>query len=147
MKTIKLEVMMNIDDAFVENAKRWEHHADEILDLDSYPEIRDIHNCKVIRMDEPMPENDDMKCRTIEINETDSEETISEKIKAKSNEAYWGIMHIKILHKDNRCTYCSLLEFRKETLITYDMWYNGKCIYEKADVAEIANIVKVIFGK
>lgn len=84
MKTIKFEVMMDVDDAFAEGAKRWEYHADEILDLDSYPEIRDIHNCKVIRMDEPMPENDDMKCRTIEINETDSEEIISKKSKQKA---------------------------------------------------------------
>lgn len=56
-------------------------------------------------------------------------------------------MHIKILHKDNRCIYCSLLEFRKETSIAYGMWYNGECIYEKADVTEIAKMLKAICDK
>jgi hypothetical protein len=48
MKTIKFEIMMEVEDDFAENgAKRWEHHAEELLDLQSYAEIKNIYGCKV----------------------------------------------------------------------------------------------------
>lgn len=50
MKTIKFEIVMDVDDDFVGEARRWEHHADALLDLDSYPEIRSIYNCQVTEL-------------------------------------------------------------------------------------------------
>lgn len=47
MKEIKFEIFMEVDDDFAEKTKRWEHHANELLDLDSYPEIKSIYGCKV----------------------------------------------------------------------------------------------------
>lgn len=48
MTKIKFEIEMEVDDSFALNeAKKWEHHADYILDLESYPEIKSISNCKV----------------------------------------------------------------------------------------------------
>lgn len=44
---IKLEVVLEVDDNFVEEAKHWEHHADRLLDLESYPEIKGVSNCVV----------------------------------------------------------------------------------------------------
>lgn len=47
MKQIKFEITMEAEDDFVEEAKKWEHHADYLLDLESYPEIKSIYGCKV----------------------------------------------------------------------------------------------------
>lgn len=47
MKTIKFEIMMEVEDNFAEETKQWEHHAERLLDLDSYPEISSVYGCKV----------------------------------------------------------------------------------------------------
>lgn len=36
MKKLKFEISMDVEDSFVDDAKRLEHHADGLLDLDSY---------------------------------------------------------------------------------------------------------------
>lgn len=52
MKTIKFEIMMDVDDNFVDKAKKWEHHAEYLLDLDSYSEIKSVYGCKVTEINE-----------------------------------------------------------------------------------------------
>ncbi len=47
MTKIKFEITMEVEDDFAEKTKRWEHHADYLLDLKSYPEIKNIYGCKV----------------------------------------------------------------------------------------------------
>lgn len=47
---IKLELIMDLDTDFensLEAVKELEHHADWLLDLDEWPEIRSVSNCKV----------------------------------------------------------------------------------------------------
>lgn len=51
MKTIKFEIVMDVDDNFVSEAQRREHHADALLDLDRYPEIRSVYNCQVTELE------------------------------------------------------------------------------------------------
>lgn len=48
MKKVKvtMTVVLN-DDADVEETKRWKHHIDHAIDMDSYPEIDHIENVKV----------------------------------------------------------------------------------------------------
>lgn len=48
MKKVKvtMTVVLN-DDADVEEIKRWEHHIDYAIDMDSYPEIDHIEDVKV----------------------------------------------------------------------------------------------------
>ena len=50
MKTIKFEIVMDVDDDFVGEAQRLEHHADALLDLDRYPEIKSVYNCQVTEL-------------------------------------------------------------------------------------------------
>lgn len=52
MKTIKFEITMDVDDDFVDEAKKWEHHVEYLLDLDSYSEIKSVYECKVSEVDE-----------------------------------------------------------------------------------------------
>ena len=47
MKTVKFEIMMEVTDEFIETAKRLEHHAEEIMDLESYPEIKTVYGCRI----------------------------------------------------------------------------------------------------
>lgn len=47
MKKIKFEITMELEDDFTEGMKRWEHHAEELLDLGSYPEIKNVYGCRV----------------------------------------------------------------------------------------------------
>ena len=54
---VKFEIEMEIDDDFFDDAKRWEHHADELLDLDDYPEIKSISGCKVTQCDKHYQED------------------------------------------------------------------------------------------
>lgn len=54
---VKFEIEMEIDDDFFDGAKRWEHHADEFLDLDDYPEIKSISGCKVTQCEEALLED------------------------------------------------------------------------------------------
>lgn len=48
---IKFEITMEIADGFAEEAKNWEHHAERLLDLDSYSEIKSVSGCKVTEME------------------------------------------------------------------------------------------------
>lgn len=50
MKEIEFKIKMTIEDDFVDKAKKWEHHADYLLDLDSYPEIKNIYDCHVTEL-------------------------------------------------------------------------------------------------
>lgn len=52
MKTVKFEIMMEVEDGAIDNIKKLEHHADYLLDLYSYPEIHTIHDCKVTVVEE-----------------------------------------------------------------------------------------------
>ena len=47
MKTIKVEMTMDVEDDFINQAKVWEHHAEYLLDLDSHPEIQSVYNVTV----------------------------------------------------------------------------------------------------
>ena len=40
---------MEIENKFAEKAKRWEHHAEELLNLDSYPKIKNVYGCRVTK--------------------------------------------------------------------------------------------------
>lgn len=48
MKEIRFKITMEVEDNFAEKAKRLEHHAEELLDLGSYPEIKNVYGCKVV---------------------------------------------------------------------------------------------------
>ena len=47
MKQVKFTIMMDVTDSKAEALKVLEHHADFILDLDSYPEIKRVYDCHV----------------------------------------------------------------------------------------------------
>lgn len=44
---VTIVMSMEIDDSAIENLKRIEHHAESILDLDSWPEIKSVFNVHV----------------------------------------------------------------------------------------------------
>lgn len=44
---IQVTMTMEIEDSFFEEAKKWEHHIDGLIDLDSYPEIKHVRNVHV----------------------------------------------------------------------------------------------------
>jgi len=48
MKKVKvtMTVVLN-DEADIEEIKKWEHHIDYAIDMDSYPEIDHIENVKI----------------------------------------------------------------------------------------------------
>ena len=53
--------MMEVDDNFTEEAKTWEHHAEALLDLDEYPEIKSVYGCQVMvekECEKDAPDND-----------------------------------------------------------------------------------------
>lgn len=47
MRTIKVEMTMDVEDNFVNQSKVWEHHAEYLLDLDSHQEIRGVYGVTV----------------------------------------------------------------------------------------------------
>lgn len=47
MAIVKVEMYLEIEDDFVSDIKKIEHHADYFLDLDSYPEIKSVYGVKV----------------------------------------------------------------------------------------------------
>lgn len=47
MKTIKVEITMDVEDGFIAQAKAWERHAEYLLDLDSRPEILSVYDVTV----------------------------------------------------------------------------------------------------
>lgn len=47
-KTVHVQMYMDIDESFLEESKRWEHHIERLIDVDNfYPDIRQIFNVKV----------------------------------------------------------------------------------------------------
>ena len=44
---VEITMQMEIEDNFIDEIKKIEHHADYLLDLDSYPEIKSVFNVKV----------------------------------------------------------------------------------------------------
>ena len=48
MKTVKITMFFNVnDEKGVEELKKLEHHADYILDLDSFPEVKSVYGVTV----------------------------------------------------------------------------------------------------
>lgn len=47
MKQIKVEIIMDVEDYFIDEAKRWEHHVENLLDLESNPEMVKVYDVKV----------------------------------------------------------------------------------------------------
>ena len=48
---VKLEINLEIDKKDFEKLKKLEHHADWLLDLDSWNEIKSISDCKVTKFE------------------------------------------------------------------------------------------------
>ena len=46
-KFVKLEMKVEIDEDAFDTLKRVEHHVEELLDLDSYPEIKHVFGVQV----------------------------------------------------------------------------------------------------
>ena len=46
-KTVKVTMYLEVDENKVENVKKIEHHAEYLLDLDSWPEIKSVHGVEV----------------------------------------------------------------------------------------------------
>lgn len=49
---VKMEIEMEVDKEHWEEIKKIEHHADYLLDLGSYPEIKSVRNCKIIELED-----------------------------------------------------------------------------------------------
>ena len=49
---VMFSIKMTVEDDAWETLKQWEHHAEYLLDLDSYPEIKSIYDCKVEKLEE-----------------------------------------------------------------------------------------------
>lgn len=47
---VKLELKMEIDENAFEALKRVEHHIEELLDLSSYPEIKNIFDVRLSKI-------------------------------------------------------------------------------------------------
>ena len=51
MKQVKVEMMVIVnDESCVDVIRKWEHHIDYAIDMDSYPEIDHIEQVKVTDM-------------------------------------------------------------------------------------------------
>ena len=51
-KVLKFEICMEVKPDFVDKAKVWEHHAERLLDFESYSEIHGVFACKVTEVEE-----------------------------------------------------------------------------------------------
>ena len=47
MAKVKVEMFFDVEERFVDEIKKIEHHAEFLLDLDSYPEIKSVYGVKV----------------------------------------------------------------------------------------------------
>lgn len=47
MAVVKIEMYLEVDDNAIDEIKKLEHHAEYLLDLDSYPEIKSVYGVKV----------------------------------------------------------------------------------------------------
>ena len=53
MKYLKVEMIVALnDDENIDNIKKWEHHIDYAIDMESYPEIDHIEGVKVIEIND-----------------------------------------------------------------------------------------------
>lgn len=50
--TVKFEIKMEVDEKDFDQLKKLEHHADYLLDLDSWNEIKRVFGAKVTRIEE-----------------------------------------------------------------------------------------------
>ena len=47
MAKVKVIMFFEVDDQYVDEVKKLEHHADWLLDLESYPEIKSVYGVTV----------------------------------------------------------------------------------------------------
>ena len=47
MKKVKITMYFDVDENYLEEIKKLEHHADYLLNLDEYPEINSVYGVKV----------------------------------------------------------------------------------------------------
>ena len=47
MAKVKIEMYLEIEDDFLDDIKKIEHHAEYLLDLESYPEIKSVYDVRV----------------------------------------------------------------------------------------------------
>ena len=49
MKTVKIELTIDVDDDFTDELKSTVgHHIERLIDLESFPEIKQVYHCKYI---------------------------------------------------------------------------------------------------
>lgn len=48
---VKVEMLMGISDDSLEEIKKLEHHAEYLLDLENYPEIKSVSDVKVVEVE------------------------------------------------------------------------------------------------
>lgn len=49
---VKMEIELEVDKEDMEEVKKIEHHADYLLDLNNYPEIKSVRNCKITELED-----------------------------------------------------------------------------------------------
>ena len=47
MKTVKISMIMDVEDEAVEEIDKLTHHAEYLLDLENYPEIKNVYEVQV----------------------------------------------------------------------------------------------------
>ncbi len=52
MKTVKISMIMDVDDDGVEEISKLTHHAEYLLDLENYPEIKNVYEVSVSVIDD-----------------------------------------------------------------------------------------------
>lgn len=52
MKTVKLSMIMDVEDYAVEEVEKIEHHAERLLDLPNWPEIKNVYEVSVSVIEE-----------------------------------------------------------------------------------------------
>lgn len=52
MKYLKVEMIVAVDEDYVDEIRKWEHHIDYAIDLDFYPEIKSISGVSVTEIEE-----------------------------------------------------------------------------------------------
>lgn len=52
MKYLKVEMIVAVDEDYVDEIRKWEHHIEYAVDMDSYPEIKAISGVSVTEIEE-----------------------------------------------------------------------------------------------
>lgn len=52
MKYLKVEMIVAVDEDYVDEIRKWEHHIEYAVDMDSYPEIKSISGVSVTEIEE-----------------------------------------------------------------------------------------------